>query len=234
MKKIIQDIGKGLLHLIYPKLCVACNKALIAQEELLCIACADKIPLTNYHHIAHNETAARFAGRVSFKHATSYAYFTEAGILQTLLHLLKYKKNIPVAVFLGHRLANVLKKTSWINDIDVIVPVPLHPTKVNKRGFNQSELIATSIAEMLTLAIDVNSLVRIKDTESQTHKSRAQRAENMKDVFALTNMEQLRGKHVLLLDDVLTTGATLESCITTLQQIEGLEVSIVTVGLAID
>lgn len=213
---------------------MSCNKALIAQEEVLCIACADNIPLTNYHNIADNETAQRFAGRIAFKHATSYAYFSEGGVLQTLMHLLKYKKNTPIAAFLGQRLAYSLKKTNWIKDIDVIVPVPLHPTKVNKRGFNQSELIATTMAEILHVAIDVHSLIRIKDTESQTHKSRAQRAENMKDVFGLTNLEQLKGKHVLLLDDVLTTGATLESCMTTLQTIEGLEISIVTIGLAID
>jgi ComF family protein len=128
----------------------------------------------------------------------------------------------------------MLKNTSWIKDIDVIVPVPLHPTKVKKRGFNQSEIIAASMAEILNITLDTQSLIRIKNTESQTNKSRAQRAENMKDVFGLSNSAQLKGKRVLLLDDILTTGATPESCITSLQKADGIEVSIVTIGLAID
>jgi ComF family protein len=234
LKKIIQDIGKGLLHLIYPKLCVDCHKALVAQEEVLCIVCADKIPLTKDADRIDNETALRFAGRIRFKHAISYAYFSEGGLLQRLMHLLKYKKYRPIAVFLGRRLGYMLKNTSWIKDIDVIVPVPLHPTKVKKRGFNQSEIIAASMAEILKIPLDTQSLIRIKNTESQTNKSRAQRAENMKDVFGLSNSAQLKGKRVLLLDDILTTGATLESCITSLQKADGIEVSIVTIGLAID
>lgn len=231
---MILDVWQGLLHLVYPKLCEACNKALIAQEDVLCIACSSNIALTNYPDIANNETALRFAGRITFKYATSFAYFTEGGLLQILLHQLKYKNNIAIGLFLGRRFAQVLKKTSWVSAVDVIVPVPLHKTKLDKRGFNQSEIIAAAMAEILNVDIDVHTLVRIIDTESQTHKSRAQRAENMKNVFALKDYEMLKGKHVLLLDDVLTTGATIESCVTTLQEIEGLTISIATVGVAMD
>lgn len=234
MKKTTQKIWGGLLHFIYPRLCVSCRKALIVQEEILCLSCADALPLTNYHHLADNETAKRFAGRINFKHATSYAYFAEGGVSQSLMHDFKYKKNTAVGVYLARRFANALLKTTWIKDIDIIIPVPLHKNKFIKRGYNQSEIVGQAMAGFLNIITDNNSLIRIVDTESQTQKSRSERAENMKDVFALADSKSLKGKHILLLDDVLTTGATLESCVATLQEIEGITISIATIGIAMD
>lgn len=227
-----RTLAGNILQLVYPKICSGCSHTLMANEETLCLLCISEFPFTNYHHIANNETAQRFEGRVRFANATSLAYFTEGGLLQHLLHELKYKNNYQVAQFFGKSFASALKKTIWASDIDIIIPVPLFPKKERKRGFNQSQLIAEEMAKILDISVHKNALYRTRDTESQTKKTRAERAENMKDAFALRSIETLKNKHILLIDDVLTTSATLESCALALQKIEGIKISIGTVGIA--
>lgn len=234
MFKTLQNIWNGMLHFVYPQLCVACNRALIEQEKSLCLECANNLPLTKYHHIPDNETAQRFAGRIRFKHASSFAYFTKDGILQELLHELKYKNNKEAGTLLAKRFAITLKKTDWIKEIDLIIPVPLHPKKQNQRGFNQSELLANIMAQELGIPVQNTSLKRVVNTDSQTHKSRAERAQNMDGAFKVEDPINLSSKHILLLDDVLTTGATIEACVKALQSVKDLRVSIITLGIAID
>ncbi|MDI9320852.1 MAG: hypothetical protein QM530_10340 [Phycisphaerales bacterium] len=221
-----------MLHFVYPTLCLGCARSLLQQEEVLCIECAGNLPLTNYHHIADNETAARFVGRIKLKHATSFAYFTKDGLLQKMLHQFKYHNHPKVGLFLAKRFAHLLKKTDWIKEIDLIVPVPLHKKKLDRRGFNQSEIIATEIGRILNIAVDMNLLDRKVNTESQTRKSLVQRLENMDGVFQLKKTS-IAHQHILLLDDVLTTGATLESCFRTLQNLELVQISVATIGIAI-
>lgn len=221
-----------MLQFVYPVLCEGCGKILLAQEEILCIECASLLPLTNYHHISNNETALRFAGRIPFEHATSLAYFTKDGLLQHLLQEFKYKGNKKVGNFFAKMLGNALSKTDWIRDIDVIVPVPLHREKSQFRGFNQSEVIAETLANQLGKHVNSRALVRLKNTDTQTHKTREQRAENMKHAFGIIGAKTLNQKHILLLDDVLTTGATIEGCVQALLEVEGVKISIVTIGVA--
>lgn len=223
-----------MLHFVYPRLCFGCNKSLLDQEQVLCLGCANDLPLTNYHHIADNESSRRFAGRIKFEHATSFAYFTKDGLVQQLLHEFKYKNNKVVGVFLAKRFAAALRKTTWIQEVDVIIPVPLHKSKENKRGFNQSEIISQTLSSVLNITADSQSLIRIANTDSQVQKSRAERAENMSRAFSIKDAAHLKGKHVLLIDDVLTTGATIEACVLALQAIEGIRISIATLGIAID
>lgn len=223
-----------MLHFIYPRLCIGCAKSLLDQEKVLCLVCANELPLTNYHHIPENETASRFAGRIKFKHATSFAYFSKDGLLQKLLHEFKYKNNKAAGVFMAQRFAYALQKTDWIKEIDLLVPVPLYRSKLNERGYNQSEIIAKTLSLVLHLEIDNLSLARIANTDSQVRKSRAERAENMTQAFSVVRMDNLKGKHILIIDDVLTTGATIESCAAALQSVEGLKLSIATLGIAID
>jgi predicted amidophosphoribosyltransferase len=231
----LKDLSHGLVHLFYPRLCEGCRKPLMAAEKVLCIGCALEIPETGYHHMEDNETALRFAGRVPFVQATSLAYFTQEGLLQHLLHGLKYKGKKETGYYLGRRLAISLHKNlsalpvedaggrseNWISSVDMIIPVPLHKDKKAKRGFNQSLLVAEGMSEVLHIPVSDNILERVRDTESQTHKTRAERVANMTDAFRLKQT------------GLLTTGATLEACALALMKEESIKISIATVGIAV-
>jgi ComF family protein len=192
-----------------------------------------EIPETNHHHIADNETALRFAGRIPFVRAASLAYFTNEGLLQHLLHGLKYRNKKEIGYYLGRRLAKNLKNGDWASTVDMIIPVPLHKAKKAKRGYNQSLLIAQGMSEILNIPSNDGLLLRIRDTESQTHKTRIERVNNMTEAFKIKENAGLECKHILLVDDVLTTGATLEACALALMQAESVKISVATIGIAI-
>ncbi len=231
----LQELTHGIMHLFYPRLCEGCSKPLLAAEQVLCISCSHAVAgdLAISHHIDDNETALRFAGRVPFLHATSYAYFTNDGLLQHLLHGLKYKNKKEIGYYLGRQLAHGLQKSSWFSSVDMIVPVPLHTAKKAKRGYNQSMLIAEGMSEVLHIPASDDVLLRVRDTESQTRKTRAERVNNMTEAFKINPKARLKDKHILLCDDVLTTGATLEACALALMLEESIKISIVTIGIAI-
>lgn len=236
MKNIKAPLGVwgSFLHLFYPRLCEGCSKPLLRSEKVLCIGCTSYIPRTAYHHIPGNDTASRFAGRVRFQQATTFAYFTPDGLLQHLLHQLKYKDKQEIGVYLGMQFGYDLAETDWAKNIDLILPVPLHPKKEAERGYNQSRLIAEGISEVLHIPVLADGLYRTRHTESQTKKSRAERIENMQEAFGVKHMQRLQQKHVLIVDDVLTTGATLESCALALSAVPGVRVSFGTIGIAMD
>lgn len=229
----IKELAHGLSHLVYPRLCEGCSKPLLAEEEVLCLNCnVFNVPRTAYHHIADNETAMRFAGRVSIVKATSFAYFTTGGLLQHLLHQLKYKERKEIGIFLGKQLGYDLLQLNWHQGINFIVPVPLHPDKEAARGYNQTGLIAEGMGDILGIPVVSDLLYRTRNTESQTQKSREERITNMEGAFGLKNEGTYAGSHILLIDDVLTTGATLEACAHTLLAIPGSKLSIATIGVA--
>ena len=229
---LLKEFKHGLLHLFYPRLCEGCNKPLLSGEHTLCIGCSVHLPKTEYHHIPDNDTAIRFAGRVPFIHATSFAYFTNDGLLQHLLHGLKYKSKKESGIFLGKQFAYDLLQTDWIKTIDAIVPVPLHLKKEASRGYNQCDLIAMGMSEMLHIPVAEKLLFRIRHTESQVNKTRSERVRNMQDAFEVKNATKLANKNILLIDDVLTTGATLEACAIALLSIPDIKISIATIGIA--
>ena len=230
----LKSWGYELMQLFFPRLCEGCSQSLMRQEKVLCIGCTAELPLTNYHDQSSNDSTLRFAGRLPFEKATSLAYFTPEGLLQHLLHQLKYKDKQEVGIYLGEHLGYGLRGTEWIAHLDAIIPVPLHPQKEAARGYNQAKLIAEGMAEVLSIPVVDSVLYRRRHTESQTKKSRTERIDNMKDVFAVRKPEMLNNKHVLLVDDVLTTGATLEACALTLSAIQGAKTSFATVGIAMD
>lgn len=229
----LKSLAHGFTHLFYPRLCEGCSKPLLAEEEVLCLNCnVFNLPRTAYHHIADNETTMRFAGRVPFVKATSFAYFTVDGLLQHLLHELKYKDKKEIGTFLGRQLGSDLAQLNWQAGIDFIVPVPLHPEKEALRGYNQSLLIAEGMSDILHIPVAHKLLKRVKNTETQTQKTRTERLENMTGAFELNPDKKYEGKHLLIIDDVLTTGATLEACAMAILSCPGTSVSIATVGIA--
>ena len=233
MNKTAVSIWNSLAGFIYPRLCLGCNRRLLAQENVLCIECTELLPQTNYHHVKDNATFQRLEGRVELNFATSLGYYTKEGLLQYLIHELKYKRNEDAGKFMGQKLANALKNIDWIKDVNLIVPVPLHKHKQQARGYNQSAIIANVIAKNRGVRLSIGNLIRIVDTDSQTTKGREQRLENMKEAFIVQNKPEFASKHILLVDDILTTGATIEQCALIMQQAGASKVSIATVGVAI-
>ena len=189
------------------------------------------LPRTNFHNDDNNETAKIFWGRAQIENASSYLHFTKGGIVQRLLHKLKYKGEIEIGTFLGNLIGNELIQTRF-SDVDIIVPIPLHSKKLAKRGYNQSEIIANGISAVLNKPINSKSLVRISEKTSQTNKHRYERWLNVKEIFKVKDKKTLNNMHILLVDDVVTTGATLEACVEALQQCDNIKISIITVAKA--
>ena len=222
-----------LLHLFFPKVCLACSHALFKQERVICFSCLYKLPKTGFHLHAENPVSRIFWGRADIHAATSFLFFSKGGRVQHLIHALKYKGHREAGVHLGKLFGSDLKKSELYKEVDLVVPVPLHPKKQYKRGFNQSECIAAGISEGMKIPHVIDNLVREVHTSSQTKKSRYKRWDNVKGVFSLLKPAAFENKHVLLVDDVLTTGATLESCAECLLEVPGVRVSVATLACAL-
>ncbi len=221
-----------LLWLMYPELCASCEKPLNTGEKCLCTGCRFHLPKTNFHLEKVNPVVKHFWGKVNVAAAASYYLFTKGEKVQHLIHLLKYRKRKDVGVFIGELYGYDLRKSPEFSTIDVIVPVPLHPKKFRKRGYNQSECFAEGLSKSMKVTFDTKSLRRNSETQTQTRKHRFERFENVDRVFAVSDPEQITGKHILLVDDVITTGSTLVACAEALLEIPGTKVSIVTIACA--
>lgn len=220
------------IHLFFPNVCYACGEALIEQEDVICTSCYFKLPKTGFHLHQENIISQIFWGRVQIHSATSFLFFNKGGNVQRLMHALKYKGHTDVGIFLGKLFGESLKESIWYNAADLIVPVPLHQKKEHKRGFNQSKVIAEGMQDSLGIPVSVNNLVRLSYTSSQTKKARYNRWENVKGVFKVKDASEFAGKHLILVDDVLTTGATLEACANPLLEIPNTKVSVATLAYA--
>lgn len=218
--------------LIYPKVCVACGKSLFKKEYSICTYCSYHLPKTNFHLLTNNPIEKIFWGRVEIFSAASFYNFGKGGKVQHLIHELKYKGQKDVGVTIGNLYGSELKKSKNFNSIDTIIPVPLHPKKQKKRGYNQSEFFAEGLSKSMNVQTDFKTLFRVYESETQTKKSRFNRWKNVESVFQLKNEERLKGKHILLVDDVITTGATIEACAQTLLQIPETKVSVATIAYA--
>ena len=234
MLKVVGDALRDVLGLIYPMLCLGCKTELLGNENMLCVNCRTSLPVTRFHLMIDNPVEQRFAGRVSIEHATSVYYFSKESNIQEMLHALKYRNKIELGQELGSMMAQELSDCEWLSSVDVMVPVPLSRQKQHKRGYNQSELLATGIKEITQIPINTSALIRQKNTRSQTTMHVTERLDNVKDAFKLIQPEAFRNKHALLIDDVLTTGATLESCAYALNAIEGIKLSFLTLVYALD
>lgn len=220
------------MSLIYPRYCEACEALLYKHERIICNKCVLSLPKSNFHTSPKNPILMALGARVPLKRATSLYLFEKAGKVQSLLHSLKYEGQQDIGVLLGETLYENLKQSTFFSGVDVIIPVPLHKNKQALRGYNQSECFAKGIANKSGAALDVSTLIRQNETSTQTNKRKYERWENVKDVFVITDKEILKNKHVLLVDDVMTTGATVEGVWQALKDIEGISVSLATIAYA--
>ncbi len=204
----------------------------MANEHVICTDCLYHLPQTNFHLQPDNIVARQFWGKIKLESAYALYFFAKGGRIQNLMHHFKYKGMQKIGNLLGNIAGVQLAKSAVFNTVDVIIPVPLHKSRLKERGYNQSTCFAEGLAQKLNAVVQTDNLVRLKATETQTHKSRFLRFENMQDVFTINNPESLINKHVLLVDDVVTTGATLEACGIELLKIEGLKLSIATIAYA--
>jgi len=222
----------SLLSILFPRSCIVCGGSLVKGEEMICTMCNTLMPRTNYHLQKDNEIEQRFWGKTVIEKATSYFFYTKGSDYRNILFKLKYHNYKELGEVMGRYLAKELLETDFLKDIDLIVPVPLHPKKRKIRGYNQSEWIALGISNAADIPIDTSSLERLINNNTQTRKSVFERWENVRDVFSVVSAEKLEGKHILLVDDVLTTGATLLSCAIALIESSKVKVSIVTLAVA--
>jgi ComF family protein len=220
------------LDLLYPNLCVICNESLVRGEEMICFHCLHQMPKTNYHLEKDNAVEKRFWGKVPVYRATSYFHFYKGSPFRQLLHELKYRGNKEIGRVMGRFAGIDLLDTDDFASIDVIVPVPLHPKKQLKRGYNQSEWIARGLSEALNKPVDTTHLIRTKENATQTKKSVFERYQNTQGIFALNDVTVFEKKHILLVDDVLTTGSTLEACALALMESSFVKISVFTLALA--
>ncbi len=220
------------LNLFFPNLCQACGKPLVVHENIICLSCLYKLPKTNFHMHENNPISRIFWGRANIRSATSFLFFNKGGSVQKLIHQFKYNSKIETGRYLSNLMGKDLVKSDLFNTIDVIIPVPLHKKKLHKRGFNQSDIIAEGIGDAMNVPAITDTLIRTEHTETQTKKSRYTRWENVKGKFDIHNPHTIEGKHILLVDDVLTTGATLEACAQTLLEVPNTTVSLATLAYA--
>ena len=223
---------QDLVGLLFPNLCNACGTSLFRGEHLVCVNCLHHLPYTDYHLHFENRVAKQLWGRMEFEAATAMLYFRKGASIQNLMHNLKYNQRTDVGLLLGRLLGDKLLESALYKGIDFIVPVPLHAKRLKTRGYNQSTFIAMGVAEKLGATVNEDLLQRTTYTDSQTKKNRYNRYENMKDVFSVKNSESLLNKHVLLVDDVITTGATIEACANALTKGGAVKISIATLAFA--
>lgn len=197
--------------LFFPNICLGCESALPNGVPHICPTCQYNLPKTHNYKIEVPHIEQKLAGSVRYSHLLAYVHFHKKGIVQKLLHELKYNHKEEIGIMLGRWFGHDLLLAGFQNEFDIIVPVPLHPSKLKKRGYNQSEAFAKGLAEVLKMEV-VNALVRNVASETQTKKSRIERQENVASIFEVAEPNLVIGRRVLLVDDVLTTGATIIAC----------------------
>jgi ComF family protein len=233
---VFREIKTGfydLLHIFYPSICAACGQTLFQGEKFLCRFCYHSLPKTHSHRELDNPLRRIFWGRLEVRQANSFLFFDKKSRVQNLMHRLKYRGEKELAEFLGKLYSSELKQSAGFLKPDLIIPVPLHPAKKAIRGYNQSEEFAVGLGDGLGVPVKSEILIRTQNTATQTKKGRMDRWENVKNVFQVKKQDHVSGKVVMLVDDVITTGATLEACGHQLQNAGASEIDLLTLACTV-
>lgn len=223
---------ESIINLFFPKVCSGCSSFLLSNENVICTVCRHEIPLTNHHLNPENDAFKKFYGRIPVVHTSALFYFHKKGIVQELIHNLKYKGHEEIGTILGEWYAEDLKTIDLLQSIDEIIPVPLHRRKLKERGYNQVTAFGTALSSSLNIDYNDTILVRNVYSKTQSKKNLLGRTEGIESTFDVSFTEKNHNKHFLLIDDVITTGATLEACSRALLKIPGSKISIVCMAMA--
>jgi ComF family protein len=229
---LLTNLLNDFKHLFYPHICTGCGTDILADDNMLCAKCFVNLPSTLYAQYANNPIEKIFTGRMTIETAYAEFYFAKESLIQHLVHQLKYKGNKDIGIYLGEMMGRSIQKSTRFNNIDALIPLPLYPDKERKRGYNQAAVICEGMSEIMNVPIYKDVLIRRRFTETQTKKHRTERWENVEGSFTIKNEEKIKGRHILLVDDVITTGATLEASGSRLLKIEGVKLSIATLTAA--
>lgn len=216
----------NFMSLVYPNLCQLCGRSLFRGERSICLKCHHHLPKARFAEDASNPAAQVFWGRVPLKVVVTAFLYNKGNAVQQLIHAFKYRGVREIGILLGEELGNEILKSNYGDNIDMIIPVPLHPKKQKKRGFNQSEIIARGVASVVDAELNTSTLYRKAFSSTQTRKTKYQRWENVENIFGIKNSDEIKNKHILLIDDVITTGATMEACAQVLLQVEEVTLSV--------
>ncbi|AUP79899.1 ComF family protein [Flavivirga eckloniae] len=222
----------SIINLFFPKVCYACHNLLNDNEKTICTDCRHNLPITNFHFNNDDTVTKVLYVRAKIENGTALLRYEKKGIVQQLIHGLKYKGYENIGLFLGNWLGGELKNIESYNSIDLVIPVPLHKKKFKKRGFNQVSKFGQQIAKDLKANYKEDVLLKVTNTKSQANKNRLARWNNSDELFTLVNSDAIKNKHILLVDDIITTGATLEACIAVLNQAKNVKISIATMAIA--
>ncbi len=223
---------QNLLQTLFPSTCACCGDVLLTGEKQICINCLANLTATFYSAHDDNHTERQLAGRIPYQHATSLYVFRKGNTVQQLVHAMKFHSNSDLCIFMGRQMGLELLHSGRFDNIDLLVPVPLHWRRRLQRGYNQSELLCRGISEVMGRPVNKRALVRHRNTHQQSMQASGDREENVRDAFSVRHPDDLQGKHLLLVDDVLTTGATLGSCCDALKLVNNLKISIATLSIA--
>ena len=223
---ITQEIIQGISHLFFPHICAGCGSDLPSEQQFLCTHCFHELPHTNFDRFPGNPVEKIFWGRVPVISATAHYFFSKRSALQQVMHQFKYQGNQKIGIYFGRLMGESICNSGRFNSINAVIPLPLHPSRQKKRGYNQAGILSEGIAEIMQLPVLHHAITRVLATETQTHKSRINRWQNIEGKFQLTGSENINNMHLLLVDDIITTGATLDACANTLLQERNVQVSI--------
>ncbi|WP_456379289.1 ComF family protein [Lutibacter sp.] len=217
---------KDIFNVFFPEVCLCCNEHLVNNETTICLKCRHDLPLTNFSFEKNNLVEKSFYGRIQIENATALFYFLKKGKVQQLIHELKYNKQEHVGNFIGNWLGDEIIESNRFRNIDYIIPVPLHKKKLKTRGYNQVTTFGKSLSKKLNIMYNEDILIKISSTKTQTKKIRLDRWKNVQELFVVQKKINLENKHILLIDDIITTGATLEACCKSFGNIKGIKISI--------
>lgn len=230
---MLRLVIKSLEHCLLPHVCIHCSSNSIDNTQVLCNKCLYILPFTGFETIQNNEVAKIFWGRIPIVNAFALLFFNKGNVVQNLMHHLKYKHRQEVGTFLGKLMGKCLLENNVTKSIDFILPIPLHPKRAEKRGYNQAQLLGEGIAEITKIPVVGSHALRLENTSTQTKMNRIDRWRNMEHVFEIATPDLFKNKHILIVDDIITTGATIEACARKLLLIEGVKISIASAAIAV-